>query len=187
MSTLAGIWPLPPLRTVQPACPRPDAGPVPSTGPRHRHCRAARATRWVRSWAQPWARLPQPAKPDAVVGRQACPRHGRRMAAIPMPACRRRRAAHWNPSPPHLRACNLHDRVCNAPRADGNARPEIPRLPGVATAHAIISGSQASGEQIRRTCDASHYCATLRKTSEALVPPNPNEFDSAMLTGRFRA
>src|ERR1700734_4214411 len=35
-------------------------------------------------------------------------------------------------------------------------------------------------------CSVS-YCSMRRNTSEALVPPNPNEFDSAILIGRFFA
>src|SRR5580704_4995537 len=51
----------------------------------------------------------------------------------------------------------------------------------------IASESQASAEQIWRNGAWLHYCAKRRKISEALVPPKPNEFDSAILIGRLRA
>jgi hypothetical protein len=54
-----------------------------------------------------------------------------------------------------------------------------------ATIGKTYSGSQASAEQIWRRRVGSHYDATRRKTSDALVPPNPKEFDSTTLTGRF--
>ncbi len=49
------------------------------------------------------------------------------------------------------------------------------------------SGSQASEEQIWRNGDPLPIAPRLRNTSDALVPPNPNELDSAILIGRFCA
>src|ERR1700684_3411785 len=46
--------------------------------------------------------------------------------------------------------------------------------------------SQASAEQVWRNGDCQPYW-TRRNTSDALVPPNPNEFDNATLISRFCA
>src|SRR5271170_7983464 len=49
----------------------------------------------------------------------------------------------------------------------------------------FTSELQATAEQIWRKGGRRHYCIR-RNTSEALVPPNPNELESAMLIGRLR-
>src|ERR1700730_15489138 len=50
-----------------------------------------------------------------------------------------------------------------------------------------VSALQASASQIWRNGDQPHYCARRQKTREALVPPNPNDFESVTLIGRLRA
>jgi hypothetical protein len=97
-----------------------------------------------------------------------------------------RRAVDRSPSPPNILFCEIDDRQRRAPSRAKECLHILPRLPSETIMDTRTCGLLPSAEKIWRKGDWT-YASMRRRIRLALVPPNPKEFDSAMLTCRLRA